>query len=132
MSGRRDALEPERFLPILERIRTILLDHEFSSQATVVADLIDLAHLKSSKFAEKLGGGEMWGSAGSVADAVGMGHSLEPVDTETERDSIELMRLLIRLADEMGEEGISSEGSHFVASAFRRGLEILRSRGLEV
>jgi hypothetical protein len=73
----------------------------------------------------------MWGSAGSVADVVGLRHSLDPVDAETERDSLELRRLLIRLAEEMRAQGISSEGSEFVASAFRCGLEWRRRRERE-
>jgi pyruvate/2-oxoglutarate/acetoin dehydrogenase E1 component len=92
-----------------------------------VADLIDLAQLQSSNFARKLGGGEVWGSAGSIADVVDLRHTLDPVDAETERDSLELRRLLIRLAEQMKAQGISSEGSEFVASAFRRGLERRRS-----
>jgi hypothetical protein len=123
-----DAFEPESFVPLLERIRDILLKHEFIEQATVVADLIDLAHLESPDFARRLGGGHIWGSAGSVADVVGLQRSLEPVDAETERDSVELMRLLVELADQMKAQGISSEGSEFVGNAFRRGLEIMRRR----
>ena len=71
----------------------------------------------------------MWGGAASVADSVGLRRSLEPVDAETERDSLELMNLFIRLADHMKIQGISSEGSEFVANAFRRGFEMLRSQG---
>jgi hypothetical protein len=93
----------------------------------MVAELIDLAHLQSSNFAGVLGGGEMWGSAGSVADVVGLRHSLDPVDAGTERDSLELRRLLIRLAEQMKVQGISSEASEFVSNAFRRGLERRRS-----
>jgi hypothetical protein len=121
-----NALEPESFVPPLERIRDILLKHEFIVHATVLADLIDLAHLESPDFAAKLGGGHMWGSAGSVADMVGLQRGLEPVDAETERDSVELMRLLVELAAHMKEQGIASEGSEFVGNAFRRGLEIMR------
>lgn len=121
-------LEPESFVPLLERIRDILLKHEFLAQATVVADLIDLAHLEADTFAERLGGGAVWGSAGSVADIVGLRRSLEPVDANTERDSIELMHTLIRLADQMRAQGIASEGSEFVGRGFRRGLDMLRAR----
>ena len=73
----------------------------------------------------------MWGSAGSVADVVGLRHSLDPVDAETERDSVELRRLLIRLAEQMKVQGIQSEGSEFVANAFRLGLERRRRRERE-
>jgi hypothetical protein len=92
----------------------------------MVAELIDLAHLQSSNFAGVMGGGEMWGSAGSVADVVGLRHSLDPVDAGTERDSLELGRLVIRLAEQMKVQGISS-ASEFVSNAFRRGLERRRS-----
>lgn len=120
--------EPESFVPLLDAIREILLRHDYLAQATWVANLIDLAHLQSSNFSEELGGGGMWGSAGSVADVVGLRHSLDPVDAETEQDSLELRRLLIRLAEQMKVQGISSEGSEFVATAFRRGLERRRRR----
>ena len=73
----------------------------------------------------------MWGSAGSVADVVGLRHSLDPVDAETERDSVELRRLLIRLAEQMKVHGIPSEGSEFVANTFRLGLERRRRRERE-
>jgi hypothetical protein len=73
----------------------------------------------------------MWGSAGSVADVVGLRHSLDPVDAETERDSVELRRLLIRLAEQMKVQGIPSGGSEFVANAFRLGLERRRRRERE-
>jgi hypothetical protein len=105
MSGSDEAAEPESFAPLLDVIRDILLKHEFMGQATAVAELIDLARLESSDFATKLGGGGMWGSAGSVADSVGLQHSPQAVDAE--------------------------EGSEFVASAFRRGLEGRRSRDRE-
>jgi len=123
MSDTDGALEPESFVPLLDAIRDILLRHDFIAQATYVADLIDLAHLQSSDFASKLGGGKIWGSAGSVADGVGLQPSSDPVDAETERDSIELTRLLIQLAEQMKAQGISSEGSEFVAHVFGSGLE---------
>jgi hypothetical protein len=131
MNERGDALDAEGFVPPLERMREIFLKHDFIRHATVVAELIDLAHMEAPNFAEKLGGGRMWGSAGSVADSVDLRRSLDPVDAETERDSLELMQLLIRLADQMKYHDISSEGSEFVANAFRRGLEMLRSRERE-
>ena len=93
-------LEPESFVPLLERIRDLLLKHDFLAQATVVAGLIDLAHLEDPSFADRLGGGELWGSAGSVADIVDLRRSLEPVDPETERDSVQLIHELIQLADD--------------------------------
>jgi hypothetical protein len=71
-------LEPESFVPLLERIRDILLKHEFLAQATVMAELIDFAHLEADSFADRLGGGKVWGSAGSVADIVDLRRSLEP------------------------------------------------------
>jgi hypothetical protein len=116
---------------LLDAIREILLRHDFMAQATWVADLIDLAHLRSSNFVKKLGGGAIWGSAGSVADVVDLRPSLDPVDAETRQDSLELQRLLIRLADQMKAQGVSSEGSEFVADAFRRGLERRRRRERE-
>ena len=131
MSGPSEVPEPESFVPLLDAIREILLRHDFLAQATWVANLIDLAHLQSSNFARELGGGAMWGSAGSVADVVGLRHSLDPVDAETERDSVELRRLLIRLAEQMKVQGIPSEGSEFVANAFRLGLERRRRRERE-
>jgi hypothetical protein len=127
MNGTSETAEPESFVPLLDAIRDILLRHDYLAQATWVADLIDLAHLQSSNFARELGGGEMWGSAGSVADVVGLRHSLDPVDAEAERDSLELRRLLIRLAEQMKAQGISSEASEFVANSIRRGLERRRS-----
>jgi hypothetical protein len=129
MSDSSETLEPESFVPMLDAIRDILLRHDFIAQATYVADLIDLAHLQSSDFASKLGGGKIWGSAGSVADSVGLQPSRAPVDAETERDSIELTRLLIQLAEQMKAQGISSEGSEFVAHVFGRGLERRRREG---
>lgn len=128
MSDTGETFEPESFVPLLEAIRDIFLRHDFIGQATCVADLIDLAHLQSSNFASKLGGGEMWGSAGSVADEAGLRHSLGPVEDETVRDSLELTRLLIQLAEQMKAQGISSERSEFVARAFGRGLERRRRR----
>jgi hypothetical protein len=127
MNRMSEPAELESFVPLLDAIRDILLRYDYLAQATVMAELIDAAHLDSGNFAGELGGGEVWGSAGSVADVVGLRHSLDPVDAETERDSLELRRVLIRLADQMKAQGISSEGSEFVASAFRRGLEGQRS-----
>lgn len=118
-----EAFEPESFVPLLDAIRDILLRHHYIGRVTYVADLIDLAHLGSSDFASKLGGGEMWGSAGSVADGVDLRPSMDPVDAGTERDSLELTRLLIQLAEQMKAQGISSERSEFVAHVFGSGLE---------
>jgi hypothetical protein len=78
-----DEVDPESFVSLLDAIRGILLPHDYLAQATLVADLIDLAHLHSSDFARKLGYGGMWGSAGSVADVVDLRPSLDPVDAET-------------------------------------------------
>jgi hypothetical protein len=61
MSDTGGALEPESFVPLLDAIRDILLRHDFIAQATYVADVVDLAHLRSSDFASKLGGGKIWG-----------------------------------------------------------------------
>lgn len=127
----RTPLEPESFVPLLERIRDLLLKHDFVAQATVVAELIDLAHLGEAGFADRLGGGELWGSAGSVADVVDLRRSLEPVDLDAERDSVELINTLIRLADDMRAQGIASEGSEFVGNGFRRGLDVSRRRRRE-
>jgi hypothetical protein len=128
MSDPFGTVDPESFVSLLDAIRDILLRHDRLSQATHMADLIDLAHLHSSDFARKLGGGGIWGSAGSVADGVDLRPSLDPVDAETRQDSLELQRLLIQLADQMKAQGISSRGSEFVGEAFRRGLERRRSR----
>ena len=49
----------------------------------MVAELIDLAHLEADSFADRLGGGEVWGSAGSVADIVDLRRSLGPGDPNT-------------------------------------------------
>jgi len=124
-----DAFDPENFVSLLDAIRDILLRHDRLTQATFIADLIDLAHLHSSDFSRELGSGRIWGSAGSVADGVDLRPSLDPVDAETRQDSLELQRLLIRLADQMKAQGISSKGSEFVGDGFRRGLERWRSRG---
>jgi hypothetical protein len=121
-----DAFDSESFVPLLERMRDILLKHDYIDQATLVDNLIDLAHLESSDFPEKLGGGDMWGSSGSVADVVDLQSSFDPVDAE--RDSIELTESLVRLADRMKAQGISSERVEFLADAFRRGLETRHSR----
>jgi hypothetical protein len=129
MSDTDEAVDPESFVSLLDAIRDILLRHDYLAQATLVADLIDLAHLQSSDFADKLGYGGIWGSAGSVADVVDLRPSLDPVDAETRQDSLELQHLLIRLADQMKAQGISTKGSEFVADAFCRGLERRRSRG---
>ena len=121
MSQRSD-LQPESFVPLLSRIRDILLKHGFIAQGTVAAELVDLANLKSPEFVKKLQGGEVWGSAGSIADEAGLRPSFDPVDSETERDSVELRRALIQLADQMREQGVSFERSDLVARAFHRGL----------
>jgi hypothetical protein len=131
MSGTSEVAEPESFVSLLDAIRDILLRHDLLAQATWVANLIDPAHLQSSDFARELGEGAMWGSAGSVADVVGLRHSLDPVDAETERDSVTLRRLAIRLAEQMKVQGIPSEGSEFVANAFRVGLKRRRRRERE-
>jgi hypothetical protein len=131
MSGTSEVAEPESFVSLLDAIRDILLRHDLLAQATWVANLIDPAHLQSSDFARELGEGAMWGSAGSVADVVGLRHSLDPVDAETERDSVKLRRLAIRLAEQMKVQGIPSEGSEFVANAFRVGLKRRRRRERE-
>jgi len=121
-------LEPESFVPLLERMRDLLLKHDFLAEATVVAELIDLAHLGDASFADRLGGGELWGSAGSVADIVDLRRSLEPVDPETERDSVQLIHALIQLADDMRAQGIASDGSEYIGNGFRRGLDVSRRR----
>jgi hypothetical protein len=123
--------QSESFVPLLERIRDLLLKHDYLAQATVVAELIDLAHLEDPGFADRLGGGELWGSAGSVADIVDFRRSLEPVDPETERDSVQLIHALIQLADDMRARGIASVGSEFIGNGFRRGLDVSRRRKLE-
>jgi hypothetical protein len=106
-AGARRDQEPESFVPLLERIRDLLLKHDFLAQATVVAGLIDLAHLEDPSFADRLGGGGLWGSAGSVADIVDLRRSQEPVDPETERDSVQLIHALIQLGDDMRAQGIA-------------------------
>jgi hypothetical protein len=57
MSDVGDAFKPESFIPQLETIRTTLIRHEYIDQATVLAELIDLAYLRSTRFPEKLRGG---------------------------------------------------------------------------
>jgi hypothetical protein len=128
MSDTHEAVDPESFVSLLDAIRDILLRYDYLAQATLVADLIDLARLHSSDFADKLGDGGIWGSAGSVADVVDLRPSLDPVDAKTRQDSLDLQHLLIRLADEMKAQGISSKRSEFVGNAFRRGLESWGSR----
>jgi hypothetical protein len=116
-----DAFDSERFVPLLEEMRDILLRHDYLAQATVLAELIDLAHLESTRFPERLREGEIWGSAGSVADVVDLQSSTNRLDAG--RDSIELTKSLIRLAEEMKAQGISSERVDFLADAYRRGVE---------
>jgi hypothetical protein len=118
-------LKPERFVPILERLRDLLLKHHYFAQADVAAELIDLAHLESPKFVGKLQIGGIWGSSGSVADIIGLGDFVERPQEEVDRDSLECMRLLIRLADEMKAHGISTEGSELEAETLRVGLRRL-------
>lgn len=120
--------QPESFVPLLEQIRDLLLKHDYLAQATVVAELIDLAHLEDPSFADRLGGGELWGSAGSVADIVDFRRSLEPVDPDTEQDSLQLTQALIQLADDMRTQGIASDGSEFIGNGYRRGLDVWRRR----
>jgi hypothetical protein len=114
-------IEPPRFVPILEQLRDLLVKHEFLDQADIVARLIDLAHLESPRFARTLQIGGVWGSTGSLADVAYFG-DFEGTE-EQRRDSIEYRRLLIRLADEMKAQGLTDEGSEFIASALRKGME---------
>jgi len=119
----RRRIESERLVLILERLRGLLLKYDFVDQATIAAELIDLAHLRSAAFVERISGGEVWGSAGSMADVIGLRGYVERPEDEMRRDSREYTRLLIDLADKMKAQGIASERSDFVADAFRRGLE---------
>lgn len=56
-----------------------------------------------------------------MADVVDLQSSTNRPDAG--RDSIELTKSLIRLAEEMKAQGISSERVDFLADAFRRGVE---------
>jgi hypothetical protein len=114
--------------PSLRGFATSFLKHHFLAQGPFAADLVDLAHLQSPDFVKRLNEGEVWGSPGSIADVAGL-RPFDPVDAETERDSVELRRSLIELADQMREQGISSERPDVVARAFREGLEMHESGG---
>jgi hypothetical protein len=63
----------------------------------------------------------MWGGAGSVADAAWL--TDPPPTSEAERDSVEFRRALVRIADEMENQGIASEGSRFIGRVFGSGLQ---------
>jgi hypothetical protein len=99
-----------------------LLKHEFLAQATVMAELIDLAHLEAASFADRLGAEEYW-AAGSVADIVDLRRSLEPLDPDTRRDSLELIQTPIRLADPMRTQGSHRRDPNSWGNGFRRSLE---------
>ena len=119
-------LEPERFVPILDALRSVLLKYDFIEDATFVAELIDLAYLESPDFARRLQGGRIWGKG--LADIAFRGN-VEGRQEDLRRNDVRYKQLLIQLADEMKAQGIASDGSEFVADAFRKGMEILRARG---
>jgi hypothetical protein len=77
--SQRFGFQPGSFVPLLSTIRDILFKHGLIAQGTVAADLVDLAHLESPEFARRLQGGEVWGSAGSIADEAGLRPSFDPV-----------------------------------------------------
>jgi hypothetical protein len=73
-------------------------------------------------FVEALQDGEVWGSSGSVADAAGLTRESSRTK-EVERDSVEFRRALVRIGDEMENQGIASEGSRLIGRVFQRGLQ---------
>lgn len=115
-------MEPERLIPILEELRALLLKYDFLHHATTAAELINLAHLDSPDFVRELRGGEVWGSAGSIADFVLQGN-VEGSEEEIRADDLKYAKLLMRLAEEMTNQGIGTEQTEFEARLLRKGLE---------
>lgn len=113
-------MDPDRLVPILERVRGLLLKYKLSKTAAVTAELVELARLGSPDFVKRLQGGEVWGKG--LADVAFEGN-VEGPEEQLRRDDEEYMRLLASLAEEMEAQGIASQGSNFVAREFREGLE---------
>src|SRR5439155_25067032 len=109
----------ERFLPILKGIREISLKFDMVDEADLFSPLIDMAHLESPDFIRKLQSGAIWGSAGSIADTVLQYSATGPLE-QLRRDDIERMRLLARLGDEMGAQGMLPEDIRIMTQGFNR------------
>lgn len=101
-------MEPEKLIPILEELRELLLKYDFVDHATTIAELIDLAHLDSPDFVRELQSGEVWGSAGSIADLVFQGN-VEGPEEQIRADDLHYAKLLLGLAEEMVRRGIGTE-----------------------
>jgi hypothetical protein len=118
--------EPERFVPIFNALRDLLLKHQLIESATFVAELTDLAHLEREELPSRLQGGGVWGMG--LADVAFAGN-VEGAEEELNADDVRFRHLLIQLANEMKAQGINSERSELIAGALRRGLEMLREQG---
>lgn len=101
-------MNPNGLVRILTELRDLLIEYGYMGHATVVSDLLDLAHLESPKFVTRLQGGEVWGSAGSLADLGTLDDHTDRPDREVKEASVRYCSLLIRLGDEMESEGIAS------------------------
>jgi hypothetical protein len=113
----------EAFAPDLRLLRRLLVKYGRAGQAEIIDRIITLgAEGDRAGFVEALQGGEIWGSSGSVVDTAGLTHD-PPRTPEAERDSVEFRRALLRIADEMENQSIASEGSRFVGRVFKRGLQ---------
>ena len=116
-----DEMNPNGLIRILTELRDLLLEYDYMGHATVVSDLLDLAHLESPKFVSRLQGGEVWGGAGSLADLGYLGDFTERPERAVKKASLRYEGLLIMLSDEMESEGIASSGSKFIGDALRKG-----------
>jgi hypothetical protein len=114
------------FVPDLETLRDLFTKYGRTYQSGIVDQLLSDGRTPDrEKFVSGLQGGLMWGGSGSVADAVSL---IDPPRTpEAELDSVSCRRALLRIADEMEAQGISSEGSRFIGSALKRGLDTTES-----
>jgi hypothetical protein len=108
------------FLPFLETMRLLLRKHSRFAQAEVIDTIMREGGAGSERFVTELQGGLFWGGSGSVVDAL----SLEdpPRDWETEQESIEFTRAVVKIAEEMEAQGIACERSRLLGPALQEGL----------
>lgn len=102
----------------LQRIYDLLSKHEFQGQAEHVQHLLELAKSDSSRFAEAIVDGGMWGGSGAVWE-VGSFRRPEIDEREATRDELAFRKAIIRLATNMDKIGLGTEGSRSVATAFK-------------